>query len=106
MHITIDDHSAIAAGVAIAGGTDIGKYCMIGGCAMIIGHIKIADHTVIGAGTGINKSITKPDLYFAVYPFTTFKEWAKNAIHIRNLNTMHKRIKHLEQKLLQVNNND
>ena len=105
-NVIIGDHSAIAACVGIAGGAKIGKYCMIGGSAMITGHIEIADHTVVGGGTGITKSITKPDLYFAIYPFSTFKEWAKNAAHIRNLNNMHHRIKYLEQHFLQVNNND
>ena len=101
-NVILGAHSAIAACVGIAGGTKIGKYCMIGGGASIIGHIEIVDHTVVGGNTGITKSIMKPDLYFAMYPSSTFKEWSKNAVHIRNLNEMHKRIKHLEQQLLQV----
>ncbi len=105
-NVIIGDHVAIAACVGIAGGAKIGNYCMIGGSAMITGHIEIADHTVIGGGTGITKSITKPDLYFAIYPFSTFKEWSKNAAHMRSLNTMHQRIKTLEQQFLQVDNNE
>ncbi|MBY0380101.1 MAG: UDP-3-O-(3-hydroxymyristoyl)glucosamine N-acyltransferase [Burkholderiales bacterium] len=107
-NVVIGAYSGIAAGVAIAGSTTIGKHCQLGGCCMITGHIKIADYTVVGAATGISKSITKPDLYFSVYPFTTLKEWAKNAVHVKHLHSMYERLKNIEQQVKQINgvNND
>ncbi len=101
-NVVIGAHSAIASQVGIAGSTKIGKYCQIGGGSGIIGHIQIADYTVIGAATGVSKNITKPDLYFSVYPFSTYKEWAKNAVHIRHLNDMFQKMKVLELELLQL----
>jgi len=98
-NVVIGAHTGIAACVGIAGSSKIGKYCQLGGACCITGHIEIADHTVIGATTGISKSITKPDLYFAAYPFSTLKEWAKNAVHVRNLHSMYERVRELEKKL-------
>lgn len=101
-NVVIGAYSGIAACVGIAGSSKIGKYCQLGGGCGITGHVKIADYTVIGAATGISKSITKPDLYFAAYPFTTLKEWAKNAVHVRNLHSMYERIRELEKQLIAI----
>lgn len=108
-NVVIGAHSGIAACVGIAGSTKIGRHCQIGGGSGITGHIEITDYTVIGAATGVSKSITKPDLYFATYPFSTLKEWAKNAVHIKHLHGMYQRIKELETQIKQINgdnNND
>ena len=105
-NVVIGAHSGIAACVGIAGSTKIGKYCQLGGSCMITGHIKIADYTVIGAATGVSKSITKPDLYFAAYPFTTLKEWARNAVHVKNLHSMYERLRDIEQQVKQINGVD
>lgn len=96
----IGAHSVIAAHVGIAGSTIVGKYCILAGHAGIADNINICDHTIIGAFTGIGKNITKPDLYMAAYPFSTYRDYAKNAIHIRHLNEMHQRIKNLEKLCL------
>ena len=102
-NVEIGAHTGIAACVGIAGSTKIGKYCNLGGGACITGHISIADHTVIGGATGVSKSVTKPDLYFSSYPFSTLKDWAKNAVHIKNLHNMHLKLKELEKKLEEIN---
>ena len=95
----IGNHTAIAACTGISGSTKIGNYCIIGGAAMFVGHIEIADHTVIGGGTAVTKSIDKPDFYATCYPIQTQKEWVKNAVHIRHLNELSKRVKELEKQL-------
>lgn len=95
----IGNHTAIAACTGISGSTKIGNYCIIGGAAMFVGHIEIADHTVIGGGTAVTKSLDKPDFYATCYPIQTQKEWVKNAVHIRHLNELSKRVKELEKQL-------
>ena len=97
-NVEIGDNTAIAACAGISGSTKIGKYCMIGGGAGFNGHIEIADHTVIGGGTNISKSITKPDFYASTYPFSTFKEWARNSVYIKRLDEIYKRLKKIEQQ--------
>ena len=97
-NVTIGAHSVIAAHVGIAGSTNIGKYCILAGHAGLADHINICDHAVIGAFTGIGKSLTKPDLYMGAYPFSNYKDYAKNAIHVRHLNEMNQRLKALEKQ--------
>ena len=100
----IGNHTAIAACTGISGSTKIGNYCIIGGAAMFVGHIEIADHTIIGGGTAVTRSIDKPDFYATCYPIQTQKEWVKNAVHIRHLNELSKRVKALEKKLAEKEN--
>ena len=97
----IGEHTVIAACAGISGSTKIGSYCIIGGAAMFVGHIEIADHTTIGGGTAVTHSIKEAGHYATCYPLQTHKEWARNAVHVRHLNEMAKRIKQLEQSLAQ-----
>ena len=97
-NVKIGAHATIAAKVGIGGSSVIGKYCILAGGALISDHINICDHAVIGGFTGIGKNITTPDLYMAAYPFSTYKDYAKNAIHVRHLNEMNQRVKALEKQ--------
>ena len=95
----IGEHTVIAACAGISGSTKIGSYCIIGGAAMFVGHIEIADKTTIGGGTAVTHSIKEPGHYATCYPLQTHKEWARNAVHVRHLSEMAKKIKQLEQQL-------
>ncbi len=101
-NVRIGAHTVIAGCVGIAGSTTIGKYCQIGGSAGILGHLKIADGVVIASFTLIGKSIREAGSYAAIFPFGKTEEWRKNAVHIRHLDEMAKRIKTLEQALLKT----
>lgn len=101
-NVKIGAHTAIAANVGIAGSTKIGKYCTLAGGVGITGHIEICDYAVVGGASNIGKSITKPDLYFGVYPAAPYKEWAKTAVNLKNLNQMLQRIKNLEEKIAKL----
>lgn len=96
----IGEHTVIAACTGISGSTKIGNYCIIGGGVGTVGHIEIADKTTIGGGTSITHSVTESGQHIAsIFPMLNYREWAKNAVHIKHLNEMNKRIKELEQKL-------
>lgn len=103
-NVQIGEHTAIAGCVGIAGSCKIGSYCTIGGAAMFVGHIEIADHTYIGGGTLVSRSITKADHYASSYPLSTLKDWVKNAVHLRHLDKIVKRIKKLEMSVTELNN--
>lgn len=101
----IGEHTVIAAMTGISGSTKIGNYCVIGGGVGMVGHIEIADRTTIGGGTAITHSITESGQHIAsVFPMQNHREWAKNAVHIRHLSEMNKRIKELE-KMMGKNDN-
>lgn len=98
-NVVIGAHTAIAACTGIAGSAKIGRHCTIGGAAMIFGHIEIADETRISTNTLITKSLPKAGTYTSALPFSEHEVWQKNAVHMRNLDKLVKRVKALEQKL-------
>jgi UDP-3-O-[3-hydroxymyristoyl] glucosamine N-acyltransferase len=101
-NVKIGAHTAIAACTGIAGSAKIGRHCTIGGAAMIFGHIEIADGTRISTNTLITKSLTKPGTYTSALPFSEHEVWQRNAVHLRHLDKLAERIKHLERKLAQL----
>ena len=77
----------------------IGKYCMLGGNAMISGHLTIADRVVVSGGTLVAKSITAPGTYTAVYPMQPHAQWLKNAALVRHLDELMERLRSLEDEV-------
>jgi UDP-3-O-[3-hydroxymyristoyl] glucosamine N-acyltransferase len=98
-NVHIGEYTAIAGCVGIAGSTHIGAYCTVGGAAMFVGHIEVADHTHIGGGTLVSKSIRQADTYASSFPLSTMKEWRSNAVHLRHLDDLVKRVKQLESEI-------
>lgn len=105
-NVHIGEYTAIAGCVGIAGSTHIGAYCTVGGAAMFVGHIEIADRTHIGGGTLVSKSIRNPDNYASSFPLSTMKEWLSNAVHLRHLDDLVKRVKQLETEIKTMKNKD
>ena len=95
----IGDDTALAGCVGIAGSTKIGSRCTIGGAVMIVGHIEIADGTHIAGGSLVSKSITRPGQYAGSYPISTYSEWRKNAVYLKQLSRLAARIAGLEREL-------
>lgn len=98
-NVRIGAHTAIAGCVGIAGSTSIGQYCQIGGSAGILGHLQITDHVEIAAFTLIGKSIREPGSYSGIFPFAKTEDWRRNAVHLRHLDDLAKRIKAMQQEL-------
>ncbi|MDP1757425.1 MAG: UDP-3-O-(3-hydroxymyristoyl)glucosamine N-acyltransferase, partial [Pseudohongiella sp.] len=101
-NVVIGAHTVIAACTGIAGSAKIGRHCTIGGAAMIFGHIEIADGTRISTNTLITKSLPKAGTYTSALPFSEHEVWQKNAVHMRNLDKLVKRIKQLETRLTEL----
>ncbi len=98
-NVHIGAHTAIAGCVGIAGSATIGKYCRIGGSAGILGHLQIADNVEIASFTLVGKSITEKGSYAGVFPFSKNEEWRANAVHLRHLSELVKRVKALEKEV-------
>jgi UDP-3-O-[3-hydroxymyristoyl] glucosamine N-acyltransferase len=101
-NVRIGAHTAMAGFSGIAGSSTVGRHCRIGGNAGIAGHLQIADHVEIAAYTMITKSIREAGSYAGAYPFSKSEDWRKNAVHLRHLDDMAKRIKALERELESV----
>ena len=98
-NVRIGAHTAIAAGVMVAGSAVIGERCMIRVGAIILGHLSVCDDADISAATMVTKTIRKPGVYTGVFPFDSNEAWLKNAAHIRHLDDLVRRVKSLEQTL-------
>jgi UDP-3-O-[3-hydroxymyristoyl] glucosamine N-acyltransferase len=92
-------HTAMAACVGVAGSVRIGKYCSIGGAAMIAGHLTIADRVHVSAGSFVLKSINEPGQYTGLYPITAHAEWEKSAVIVRSLPALRGKIRELEKTI-------
>lgn len=97
-NVTIGDHTAIAGCTVVAGTTSIGKYCVIGGMVGINGHMEIVDKVQITGFSMVTKNIKEPGVYSSGMPATTNREWRKNMVALRNLESLNKRVKSLESK--------
>jgi UDP-3-O-[3-hydroxymyristoyl] glucosamine N-acyltransferase len=97
-NVRVGAHTAMAGCVAVAGSADIGRHCTIGAAAVILGHLKLADHVHVSAGTVISRSVLKPGTYTGMFPFDHNGAWAKNTAVIRHLAELLDRVRALEAK--------
>jgi len=71
---------------------------VIAGKVGIVGHIKIADHTTIGANTGISKTIKTSGQTLFGFLAMDLKEFLKSYSVFKNLDELQKRVQELEKK--------
>ena len=93
----IGAHTVMAACVGIAGSTKVGRNVLIGGAAMIQGHIEIADGVTVSASTMVMHSLRKKGVYTAIFPVDEHASWEKNAVTLRNLYALRERVRALEK---------
>lgn len=91
-NVRIGAHTAVAGCVGIAGSTKIGRYCLLAGKVGVAGHLEICDKVVVHAMTMVSASITEPGEYSAGIPAQPTREWRKNAVRIRQLDSLARRI--------------
>jgi UDP-3-O-[3-hydroxymyristoyl] glucosamine N-acyltransferase len=94
----IGAHTAIAACAGMAGSAKIGKYCSIGGAAMMLG-ISPSSTRCTSAGTLASRSILEPGQYTGFYPARGTPRLGKVGCIVRNLGTMREKIRALEKTL-------
>lgn len=98
-NVEIDENSAIAAHVAIAGSTKVGKRCTFAGCVAVNGHIEIADDVHFTGTSMVTQSIKDAGVYSSGIPAVTNKEWRKNTARLRKIEDLNAKVKLLEQQL-------
>lgn len=105
-NVEIGEHTVMAAQSGVAGSSKIGNYCQIGGQAGIVGHLKIADQTKIQAQSGVTKSISENGTKLYGYPAIDYNNYLRSYVGFKNLPEMLKRLKDLEEKMIQINGRD
>lgn len=103
-NVRIGAHTAVAACVAIGGSARIGKRCAIGGASSIAGHLEIADDVHLTATSAVPNSIKEAGVYSSGIPIVQEnKAWRKNVARIRHLDDMARRLKAVEKRLKELN---
>lgn len=100
-NVNIDQHTAMAAQVGIAGSAKIGKFVMIGGQSGIAGHLSVADHTKIVAQSGIPSTVKKADTLMGT-PAISINDYKRSHIGFRKLPGLIIKIQELENKLKEL----
>jgi UDP-3-O-[3-hydroxymyristoyl] glucosamine N-acyltransferase len=93
----IGAHSALAACVAIAGSSVVGKRCILGGRVGLTGHVTLCDDVVVLGTSFISHSITKPGVYSSALPSEEAGAWRRIVARIKRLDSMAKRMRAVEK---------
>ena len=91
-NVRVGAHTAMAGCVAIAGSTRIGRYCLIGGGAGMVGHIEICDRVLVTAMSLVTHSITEPGEYSSGTPIQPSRDWRRNAARFKHLDALARKI--------------
>jgi UDP-3-O-[3-hydroxymyristoyl] glucosamine N-acyltransferase len=91
-NVRIGAHTAMAGCTAVAGSATIGRYCLVGGAAGILGHLEICDRVTITAMSLVTHSIREPGEYSSGTPLMPNREWRRNAARFRQLDTLARRV--------------
>jgi len=102
-NVVIGSGTAIAACSAVAGSTVIGKNCVIGGACGVAGHLEIVDGVHVTAMTMVIKNLSQPGVYSSGTGVQPNKEWKRSIARLRRLDTTEARLKTLERKLNDLN---
>lgn len=102
-NVKIGKNTVMSAQSGISGSTKVGDNCVFGGQVGATGHIEIADKVMVGAQSGISKSLTKSGTYFGS-PAMELRSTLKLEAHIRALPNYLERIKKLEERINQLEN--
>jgi len=93
----IGAHTAMAACVGLSGSVTVGKRCMIGGMAGIVGHLSICDDVAVTGLTMVSHSITRPGVYSGGIPAEDARTWRRIVGRLKRIDSMANRLAALER---------
>ena len=91
-NVRIGAHSAMAGCSAVAGSARIGRYCLIGGGAGVLGHLELCDRVVVTAMTLVTHSIREPGEYSSGTPLMDNRSWRRSAARFKQLDALARRV--------------
>jgi UDP-3-O-[3-hydroxymyristoyl] glucosamine N-acyltransferase len=103
---TIGNHTVISGCTAIAGSVRIGSYCLIGGAVGIINNLEVTDRVEITAMTLVSQSILKGGRYSSGTGLLPSDLWKRNIVGFRKLDGIMKRIRHIERRIRNLDQQD
>ncbi len=105
-NVIIGAHTAIAGCVGIAGSARIGRCCRIGGGAVVLGHLDIADRVTVTALSLVTHSLREPGTYSSGTPIQNNAEWRLNAVRMKHLDDLARRLACLERRIESTSGGD
>jgi UDP-3-O-[3-hydroxymyristoyl] glucosamine N-acyltransferase len=90
-NVRIGAHTAMAAMSGVAGSSQVGERCMIGGAVVVVGHISICDDVLVTFHSTVLRSITEPGTYSSSLGADKAARWRRNAARFRKLDEQLKR---------------
>jgi UDP-3-O-[3-hydroxymyristoyl] glucosamine N-acyltransferase len=91
-NVRIGAHTAMAGCAAVAGSAKIGRYCLIGGAAGVLGHLEICDKVTITAMSLVTHSIREPGEYSSGTPLMDNRSWRKSAVRFKQLDELARQV--------------
>ena len=91
-NVRIGAHTAMAGCAAVAGSAKIGRYCLIGGGAGILGHLEVCDRVIVTAMSLVTHSIREPGEYSSGTPIMDNRSWRKSAARFKQLDALARRV--------------
>jgi UDP-3-O-[3-hydroxymyristoyl] glucosamine N-acyltransferase len=98
-NVVIGRHCIIVAQTGIAGSVRIGDYVTLAAQTGVAGHLRIADRVTCGGRSGVIASIEEPGGTYFGYPAKPMKENLRDAMRVKQLGGLLKRVKALEKRL-------
>ena len=102
----IGAHTAMAGCAAVAGSARIGRYCLIGGGAGVLGHLELCDRVMVTAMTLVTHSIREPGEYSSGTPLMDNRSWRRNAARFKQLDTLARRVHAAEAQAVDLHATD
>ncbi len=96
-NVRIGAHTAMAGCSAVAGSAKIGRHCLIGGGAGVLGHIELCDRVTITAMSLVTHSIREPGEYSSGTPIQDNRAWRKNAARFKQLDALARKLRHTDK---------
>jgi UDP-3-O-[3-hydroxymyristoyl] glucosamine N-acyltransferase len=93
----IGAHTAMAACVGLSGSVTVGRRCLIGGMAGIVGHLSICDDVAVTGLTMVSHSITEPGVYSGGIPAEPARVWRRLVGRLKRLDSYAQRLTAVER---------
>ena len=90
-NVHIGAHTAMAGCSAVAGSARIGRHCLVGGGAGILGHLEVCDRVMVTAMSLVTHSIREPGEYSSGTPLMDNRSWRKSAARFKQLDRIARR---------------
>ncbi len=97
-NVVAGKHCIIVAQVGVSGSTELEDYVTLGGQAGLVGHIKIGTRAMVGAQSGVTKSVAA-DTIVTGYPAMPHGLFKRIHAFIQRLPQLFQRTKDLEQRV-------